>query len=181
MATYYEDSARQTIDYNTPFGTYDRAGLSIVIGAAASWRQTSSNFSVVTVSGTGKTQWQTGVTGYVRPPAAAQLLHRSSNMVISTVSGGLSGVSGIGTENGFVSGLYVDLDVNHNQTITPVKENYTFNPVDFTFNAGSGGGATVSFTATFVPPAPPSKPTNPTPTDTDTGIVLLPTLSWQAG
>ena len=27
----------------------------------------------------------------------------------------------------------------------------------------------------------PSKPTNPTPTDTDTGIILLPTLSWEAG
>ncbi|KKL77012.1 hypothetical protein LCGC14_2039100 [marine sediment metagenome] len=27
----------------------------------------------------------------------------------------------------------------------------------------------------------PSKPTNPIPTNTDTGIVLLPTLSWQAG
>ncbi|KKK49221.1 hypothetical protein LCGC14_3137240 [marine sediment metagenome] len=27
----------------------------------------------------------------------------------------------------------------------------------------------------------PNKPTNPTPTNTDTGIVLLPTLSWQAG
>ncbi len=27
----------------------------------------------------------------------------------------------------------------------------------------------------------PNKPTTPTPSDTDTGIVLLPTLSWQAG
>ena len=27
----------------------------------------------------------------------------------------------------------------------------------------------------------PEKPINPTPTDTDTGIVLLPTLSWEAG
>ncbi len=27
----------------------------------------------------------------------------------------------------------------------------------------------------------PSKPTNPTPTDVDTGIILLPTLNWQAG
>ena len=175
---YYDHSASQIIDYNTPFGTYDRSGLSITVSAAASWRRTTSNFNVVTVSGTGEAQWSMGVTGYVRPPTAAHLIHRSQNMVISTVSGGLSGVTGIGVENGFISGLYLDDDVNHNQTLTPVKEGYRFSPSSFTFDEGSGGGVTVSFTASI---ATPNKPTNPTPTDTDTGIVLLPTLSWQAG
>ena len=137
---------------------------------------------MVTVSGTGEAQWSTGVAGYVRPPTAAHLIHRTPNFVIATVSGGLSGVAGIGTENGFTSGLYLDNDVSHNQTITPVKENYTFGPVNFTFNAGSGGGATVDFTATFVDPdVPPEKPVSPTPTDTNTGIGLLPTLSWVGG
>ena len=37
-----------------------------------------------------------------------------------------------------------------------------------------------TFTTAGDPPAP-NKPTTPTPTDTDTGIVLLPTLSWEAG
>lgn len=44
------------------------------------------------------------------------------------------------------------------------------------WNAGNNG----PFLFTSGDPSP-SKPTNPTPTDTDTGIILLPTLSWQAG
>ena len=38
-----------------------------------------------------------------------------------------------------------------------------------------------AFTFTTAGEPPPSKPINPTPTDTNTGIILLPTLSWEAG
>ncbi len=38
-----------------------------------------------------------------------------------------------------------------------------------------------AFTFTTAGDPPPNKPTNPTPADIGTGIVLLPTLSWEAG
>ena len=48
---------------------------------------------------------------------------------------------------------------------------------------GEDAGLTTDIvTRTFdAGPTPPNKVTNPIPTDTDTGIILLPTLSWQAG
>ena len=182
MATYYEDSAYQTLGTSAPSGTFTRiaSGLSISVGSSYAFRAGSNAFTVVTVSGDGKTEWRTGIVGYKQ--GNTNLGHTVLNYVISIVSGGLSGVSGIGGENSFTDGLYLLFEVSHNQTITPVKENYIFNPVSFTFDAGSGGGAVVNFTATLVPPdSPPNKPTVSFPTNTDTGIILQPTLSWEVG
>ena len=176
--TYYEHSATQTAGISAPSGTFTRvtSGLSINVSSSAAFRTAGGAFTVLTVSGSGEAEWMTGVTGYVQ--GITQLIHSTQNFVISSVSGSLSGVTGIGTENSFIPGLYLLSNVSNDQTFTPAKADYTFAPTNFTFNSGSGGGLSVSFTATSIFP---SKPTNPTPSDTDTGIILLPTLSWQAG
>lgn len=189
--TYYEHSAYQTIDFNTPSGTYDREALSVTVGSAVSFRLTTQCHAVLNLSGTGEAQWETGVAGYIRGDAEANLLHTDTNhsnpfpisfhsaTIIATVSGGLSGVTGIGIENGWTNGLYY-ISVNSGVTITPAKVGYTFDPPSFILNMALGRGVTVDFTA--IPDAsPPEKPTNPTPTDIGTGIILLPTLIWEAG
>ncbi len=59
----------------------------------------------------------------------------------------------------------VNLNITHGTlTFGEVTRNYDTVQVSFTTEA-----------------AAPPKPVNPTPSDTDTGIVLFPTLSWQAG
>ncbi len=58
------------------------------------------------------------------------------------------------------------------------------NPFRWDANGSSWVAGTTNFDMlfqTFSGSAAPSKPTNPTPTDTNTGIVLQPTLSWEAG
>ncbi len=178
MATYYEHSASQTAGISAPSGTFTRAssGLSIIVSSSAAFRTAGGAWTVLTVSGDGEANWTTGVVGYKQ--GITGLSHSNQNFVISSVSGSLSGVTGIGTENSFVPGLYLLSNVSNDQTFTPAKAGYTFNPSSFTFNSGSGGGAAVQFTSSVVNFY---KAVNPGPEDDAIDINRISNLTWDEG
>ncbi len=173
MATYYTYTASHLNSSSAPSGVYSNSGNDITVTSSEAFPTSGSSASVIlNVTGSFYAALWTNAGGLV-------LSKGSNDLIFSTVSGGLSGVTGIGSESPITAGLYEITPIG-DQTITPAKTNFSFNPVSFTFNGASGKGVSVSFTATATN-VPPEKPTTPTPTDTDTGIVLLPTLSWQAG
>lgn len=170
MTTYYQYTASHLNSSSAPSGVYSRGGQDITVTASEAFPTSGSAASVIlNVTGSFTAGLWTNAGGLILSPT-------SDPLIFSDVSG-LSGVTGIGSESPITAGLYKETPIG-DQTITPAKTNYSFNPVSFTFNGASGNGVSTSFVGTSLLP---SKPTSPTPTDTGTGIVLLPTLSWQAG
>ncbi len=179
MTTYYDYSAAHLGSTSSPSGIYSRSGQDITVGAAEAFASGGGASVILFVSGTGEAiaLWEADSGLWAK--GELFLVRSNTPFIFSTVSGGLSGVTGIGSESLVTAGLYRVTPIG-DQTFSPVKVNFSFAPGFFTFNGASGNGVSTSFTATPTD-VPPEKPTNPTPTDTDTGIVLLPTLSWQAG
>ncbi len=172
MTTYYEYTGSHLTSSSAPSGLYSSGGNDITVTSSEAFPTSGSAASVildVTGSFFAGLWFQGGL-----------ILSKGSNdLIFSTVSGGLSGVTGIGSESPITAGLYQVTPIG-DQTFTPAKEGYTFDPPSFTFNGASGSGVSTSFTASLSS-VPPSKPINPTPIDTGEDIVLLPTLSWEAG
>ena len=103
--------------------------------------------------------------------------------IVDQDSDPLLSVTGVGifAGQGLYLTTYIPPQQPYTETFTPVKANYTFDPSSVIFTTETRN-AFVTTVGTFVDPlSPPNKPITPFPTDTDTGVILQPTLSWEVG
>jgi hypothetical protein len=89
------------------------------------------------------------------------------------------------------TGRFSMTSVLNQELDTGIEYTWSFNAIDVTHNSfidGIHGGASVrsvftsaEYTFTTEGEPAPSKPVNPTPSNAGSGILLRPTLSWEAG
>lgn len=160
---------------------YTNGGFSITVTGVIE-TSSGSNIWLLNLTGDLNPGWETEAGAWT---SGGKSLSRSDKRyvlfsIVDQDSDPLLSVTGVGAFVG--QGLYLTIYASHlvpyTETFTPAKVNYTFDPSSVIFTTETRN-AFVEVIGTFV--GPPSKPTNPTPTNTGTGIVLLPTLSWQAG